>query len=141
MKDCYDIIERDGKIEARVWALTERELFSRALLALAAVFRPDAAHMAGEAVNVRAHVHGENFLDTLERFLSRVLFETEMHRAIFSAMHIIHLASDEIECELVGKKTNHLEEEIEELNVRHDSAATDAKHKRHSVLIEITTLF
>ncbi|MBI2096845.1 MAG: archease [Candidatus Sungbacteria bacterium] len=113
MRDGYDIFERDEITHIRAWGTTERELFQRALLGLAVFVRPDVAPEKGRGVHIRAHIHGENFSDTLERFLSHVLYESEMHDAVFPAMHVIHLTSQEIECELVGKKIDHREEEAE----------------------------
>jgi SHS2 domain-containing protein len=112
MNQGYDIFEQKGKTIVRAWGKTENELFSHALLGLAALIRPDVAPNT-KTVTVRAHIHGDSFSDTLSKFLSHVLFENEMHQAVFSAMDVIILAPLEIECELVGREVEHYEEDIE----------------------------
>lgn len=107
----YDIFEKNGETVVRAWGKTERELFSHSLLGLAALLRPDIAPKTKTA-RVRAHVHGGTLSDMLSKFLSHVLFENEMHNAVFSAFDVIHFSPNEIECELIGKEVDHLEEEI-----------------------------
>ncbi len=116
MKDGYDITEGARGFRLRVWGRDERELFSHALLGLAAVMRPDVAPLGGKTVKVRTHVRGENWLDTLIRFLQHAAFECEMHGAVFSAMDIIELGPHEIECELIGKAVERFEEEIDHIH-------------------------
>lgn len=111
MRDGYDILEKEKEFFVRVWGGTERELFSRALLGLAAVMRPDLAS-GGKLVSLRLYAHGENLRALLQKFLSQVIFESEMHNAIFSAMNVIELTLEEIECELIGKGAEHFEEEV-----------------------------
>ena len=112
MKDGYDVFTKDDGAHVRVWGSTERELFSRALLGLAAVLRPDIAPERGKTVRIRAHVHGKDLSDTLERFLAHVVFESDMHDAVFSAADFIVVSEKEVECELIGKEVEHKEEEI-----------------------------
>ncbi|MBI3627788.1 MAG: archease [Candidatus Sungbacteria bacterium] len=112
MTHLHDIFERGGITHIRVIGETERELFQNALLGLAALVRPDVAPIQGTTVKVRAHVHGGTWTETLEKFLLHVIFENEMHNAVFSAMHIIHLSPQEIECELIGKTVEQVEEDI-----------------------------
>lgn len=107
----YDIFEKNGETVVRVWAATERELFSHALLGLAAVIRPDVSPK-GHRISVRAHTHGDGISEMLLKFMEHVLFENEMHNAVFSGMEIIHFSPNEIECELIGKEVDHLEEEV-----------------------------
>lgn len=97
----------------RIWGLSERELFQNALLGLAALIRPDVAPESRKTLRVRAHVHGKNLSELLEKFLDSVIFENEMHDAVFSGMDIVHFSDREIECELVGKHIDHTEEEIQ----------------------------
>ncbi|MBI2054727.1 MAG: archease [Candidatus Sungbacteria bacterium] len=108
----YDIFGKDGVTRVRVWGSSERELFGNALLGLAALLRPDVAPENRKTVRVRAHTHGKNLSDLLGEFLDNVIFENEMHNAVFSAMDIIHFSDKEIECELIGKHIDHVEEEI-----------------------------
>jgi|SRR3989338_3673482 len=116
MKDGYDIREGAKGFRLRVWGRDERELFSRALLGLAAVMRPDVAPSGGKTVKVRAHVRGNNWAETLLNFLKHTAFECEMQGAVFSAMDIIELGPNEIECELVGKAAERFEEEIDHIH-------------------------
>lgn len=111
MREGYDIFEKGGEIVVRAWGNTEQDLFSHALLALAALIRPDVSPK-GKMVRVRAHIHGDGISETLSKFLAHVLFENEMHSAVFSAIDIIYFSPNEIECELTGKETDHVEEEI-----------------------------
>lgn len=112
MKDSYDIFEKDDGTHIRVWGKTERDFFSHALLGLAAVMRPDVALGGDKTVRIRAHVHGKDSADTLERFLAHVVFESDMHSAVFSAADFIVVSEHEVECELIGKLVEHKEEEV-----------------------------
>ena len=112
MKDGYDVFTKDDGAHVRVWGSTERELFSRALLGLAAVLRPDIAPQGGKTVRIRTHIHGKDLPDTLERFLAHVIFESDMHDAVFSAADFIVVSEKEVECELIGKEVEHKEEEV-----------------------------
>ena len=116
MKDGYDITEGVRGFRLRVWGRDERELFSRALLGLAAVMRPDVAPSSGKAGRVRVHIRGDNWAETLLNFLRHAAFECEMQGAVFSAMDIIELGPNEIECELVGKTVERFEEEIDHIH-------------------------
>ena len=134
MKDGYDIFERGGATCLRVWGRDEKDLFSRALLGLAAVVRPDVSPPGGEETRIRVHVHGEDLGETLERFLSQVVFENEMHDAVFSAMDIIFFSHQEIECELIGRKIEHTEEHVLNLHVgRHGIERKDGQYQTEIV--------
>lgn len=128
MKDGYDVYAKDDHIHVRVWGKDARELFSRALLGLAAVSRPDIAPQGGKTVRIRAHVHGKDMADTLERFLAHIVFESDMHDAVFSAADFIVVSEKEVECELIGKTVEHKEEEIVHVFITEPSAqAVDSR--------------
>ena len=112
MKQNYDIFEGGGITHVRVWGSTERELFQNALLGLTALVRPDIVPEGRKTVRVRTHIHGTNLSDLLEKLLDHVIFENEMHNGVFSGMDIVHFSDKEIECELVGKHIDHVEEEM-----------------------------
>lgn len=116
MKDGYDIFEKNGETTVRAWGNTERELFSHSLLGIAAMIRPDVS-LKRKTVHVRAHIHGDGLSETLSNFLSHVLFENEMHNAVFSALDVIHFSPSEIECELIGKEVDHVEEEVSAISL------------------------
>lgn len=111
MREGYDIFEKNGETVVRAWGKTEQDLFSHALLGLAVLIRPEVSPK-GKTVHVRAHIHGDGLSETLSHFLTHVLFENEMHSAVFSALDSIHFSPNEIECELTGKEVDHVEEEI-----------------------------
>lgn len=115
MSHGYDIFTREGKTLLYVSGKNERELFSHALLGLAAFLRPDVAPTYRKRVKVRAHLHAPTLSLLLQKFLSHVLFENEMHDTVFSAMDIIVLSPEEIECELTGVLVDHTEEHIEDI--------------------------
>lgn len=101
----------------RAWGSNERELFSRSLLALAGVLRPDVLSLHAPDMTLRILVSGNGPADLLQKFLSRVLFESEMQDSVFPAMHIIECAPEEIDCELIGKAVDHFEEEMENARI------------------------
>jgi SHS2 domain-containing protein len=112
IKDGYDIHVRSDDIQARVWGKEEKDIFERALVALAAAHRPDVTPNNNKTVTIRIHIHASDPTNLLERFLSHVIYEGEMHSALFSAMHVARLTTNEIEAELIGKEIDHKEEEI-----------------------------
>jgi SHS2 domain-containing protein len=111
----YELFEIDTIPAFRLWGASRKEVVERALRALVALRRPDLLLHTTPDVNIRIHVRGRTFEETLHRFLSAVIFESDYHQAVFPGVHVIYADAYEIEGEILGIRTDHVEGEIGEL--------------------------
>lgn len=119
MKDGYSLHEQNGMVHAHVRGTDEKDIFHRGLLALASIMRPDVSPEMNETVQVPVRLIADNQKELFEKFLAHVVFESDMHNAVFSGMNLVRLTKNEIECELIGKEVDHIEEEVAHLAVAH----------------------
>ena len=118
MANNFEITEKDGGIRMKVWGRTVEELFSNALLGTAFYLKPEVAQMKKTELKECQEIRVEavDIVSLLVEFLSKVVEQSDMRGAVFSAISFEEFGENFLEGKIFGAKAGELENPIREVS-------------------------
>ncbi len=108
--DCYEILEHKADLKLRVFGKTKEELFKNALFGMSESMKPEIK--SSEEISRQIKIKSLDFPALLVDFLSEVLCQTQINKEVYQNAEFTKFTDNELEGELVGKKTESFDEDI-----------------------------
>ena len=118
MTNNFEITEKDGGIRMIARGKTIEELFSNALLGTAFYLKPEVAQMKKTELKEcqTIQVEAVDIVSLLVEFLSKVIEQSDMRGAVFSAVSLEKFGENFLEGKIFGAKAGELENPIREVS-------------------------
>lgn len=108
----YELRPHTADIRIALWADTFPELFQAALVALADILLPGECHGARLRLRRRVSLTAPDSTALLVDFLSQVLLESQIRKALFCRCRIHHLTETSLEGVLSGLRVEGFQQDV-----------------------------
>jgi SHS2 domain-containing protein len=135
----YKILPHTADLRLKIFGKTEEELFSNALLGLAAVIKKDAEKLAKRKPAggyEKIVIEGHNREELLISFLNEVLVQANINKKIYIWVKFLKLSPYILEAHIFGTSVDHFDEDVKAVTY-HDVKITQNKRGIFEVTITL----
>ncbi len=112
MSKLFEILPHTADVRIKVFGKTKKELFKNALSGMAEIQKKESEKSKGQTLRVKIKIQSPDINALLVDFLSEILYQSQINRAIFKDAEFLKFSDNEIEGEISGFKVDAFDKDI-----------------------------